>query len=213
MGEGRRGAVELGLIGARLEAPITEAASRVAATAATALNSGRARDVSAILTRTMNAAIDDLAARHPQLREGRTRDYALAALSLKSTQAFATGEVNDVDLEAIVALPFLPLFLSPHQPAPIVTALELPYRVILSPIAPRTGGTRKRPSCTTTGANSGTRGYANRQRDRHGHGDERARHLVARLPARVAEILDPVRPPAAEAVPHDLWIRSIARCW
>lgn len=132
----KAGAALFDVVGAPLEAPLTEAASRVAATAAAALNSGRTGNLSAILTRTMNAAIDDLAARHPQLREARTRDYALAALSLKSTQAFATGEVRDVDLESIVALPFIPIFLSPHQPAPTVTALELPYRVILSPIAP-----------------------------------------------------------------------------
>jgi hypothetical protein len=130
----RAGETLFGVLGAQIEAPITAAAAKIAAQAASAIDSGRKEGVNAVLTRAMTAAVDELAAKHPALREAKTRDYALAALSLKSTQALATSRVSDFDISAIDRLPFLPVFLSPHQPSPLVTALELPYRVILSPI-------------------------------------------------------------------------------
>jgi hypothetical protein len=121
-------------LGAQLEAPITAAATKIAAQAAAAINSGKQEGLKDTLTRAMTTAVDELAAKHPALREAKMRDYALAALSLKSTQALTTSRVNDFNISVIDTLPFLPVFLSPHQPSPLVTALELPYRVMLSPI-------------------------------------------------------------------------------
>ena len=54
-------------------------------------------------------------------------------IGVTRTQALVASPVGDFNIGSIGALPFLPVFLSPHQPAPTVTALELPYRVILSP--------------------------------------------------------------------------------
>ena len=124
------------ILGAQLEAPISDAGKRIAAQAATALNRGATEGLNAALTQAINAALDDLGRRHPALREPRHRDYAAAALSLKSTQALATGDARDFDIGVIEHLPFIPIFLTPHRPPSTVTALELPYRVILSPIAP-----------------------------------------------------------------------------
>ncbi len=118
----------------QLAGPLTDAGRRIAAQATDALNRGRKANLNAALVRMMNHEIDSLAAKNPALREGRPREYALAALSLTSTHAFAAGDVRGFDIEMIGALPFLPVFLAPHKPAPTVTALELPYRVILSPI-------------------------------------------------------------------------------
>ena len=53
---------------------------------------------------------------------------------------------------------------APHAPAGTVTALELPYRVITSPLAPRAGSTRSRPSCTARAPSCGTRGSARASR-------------------------------------------------
>jgi hypothetical protein len=130
----RAGEALFGALGARLEAPITAAATDIAAQATAAINSGKREGLNDALKRAMTTAVDELAAKYPALREAKTRHYALAALSLKSTQALTTSSVNDFDISAIDILPFLPVFLSPHQPSPLVTALELPYRVILSPI-------------------------------------------------------------------------------
>ena len=130
----RAGEALFDALGAQLEAPITAAATDIAARASAAINSGKREGLNDTLTRAMTTAVDKLAAKYPALREAKTRDYALAALSLKSTQALTTSSVNDFDISAIDILPFLPIFLSPHQPSRLVTALELPYRVILSPI-------------------------------------------------------------------------------
>jgi hypothetical protein len=121
------------ILGPQLQGPIADAGRRIAAQAASALDSGRTSNLNAVLTQAMSQAINDLAATNPRLRAERTREYALAALSLRSTQALAASPVGDFNIGSIGALPFLPVFLSPHQPAPTVTALELPYRVILSP--------------------------------------------------------------------------------
>src|SRR5262249_6747486 len=40
------------------------------------------------------------------------------------------------DMVAIVDAPSLKLVIGPHEPAPTVTALDLPYRVVTSPLAP-----------------------------------------------------------------------------
>lgn len=70
------------------------------------------------------------------MKESATRDLALATLTLKSTQAFAANDLQNFDISAIEFLPFLPIIFSPHKPAANVTALELPYRVLLSPVPP-----------------------------------------------------------------------------
>ena len=117
-----------------LERPLNDAGRRIASQAADALNSGRTSDLGVVLTRRMNAALDSLASDFPQLRERAQRQFGLAALSLMTTQAFAGTQVRDFSIGQLGLLPFLPVWLAPHKPAPIVTALELPYRVILSPI-------------------------------------------------------------------------------
>ena len=48
----------------------------------------------------------------------------------------ASGSPFEFSLGTIPLMPFLPILMAPHEPAPGVTALELPYRVILSPLAP-----------------------------------------------------------------------------
>ena len=120
--------------GERMERGLSAAGKRIADRAVDALNSGETRDLNVSLTQAMNREIDSLARDFPGLHEEEQRKFALAALSLASAQAFASGDVHNFDIGDIEFLPFIPVFLAPHKPAPTVTALELPYRVILSPI-------------------------------------------------------------------------------
>lgn len=124
-----------GLKNARaLRQPLSDSARRVGALAIDALNSGRTKGVNATLTRAMNVELDRLSETFEQLRKPPQREIALAAMSLLATEALAHGELRRFDLAAIEYVPFLPIFLGPHKPSSLVTALELPYRVMLSPV-------------------------------------------------------------------------------
>ncbi len=120
----------------RLVRSLNEAAGRIGLHSAQALNTGRTRGLARELKNTLQSEITKLAKKYPQLKESATRDLALATLTLKSTQAFAANDLQNFDISAIEFLPFLPIIFSPHKPAANVTALELPYRVLLSPVPP-----------------------------------------------------------------------------
>ncbi len=121
---------------AQLARSLSDAANRIGQRSAQALNTGKTRGLARGLQSTMQSEITKLAAKFPQLREGAASDLALATLTLKSTQVFAASDLKKFDLGAIEYLPFLPIIFSPHKPAATVTALELPYRVLLSPVPP-----------------------------------------------------------------------------
>ena len=124
-----------GLKNARaLRQPLGDSAKRVGVLAMDVLNRGRTEGVNARLTHAMNVELDRLSETFEQLREPPQREIALAAMSLLATEALAHGELRRFDLAAIEYVPFLPILLGPHKPSPLVTALELPYRVMLSPV-------------------------------------------------------------------------------
>ncbi|HVG34025.1 MAG TPA: hypothetical protein VM911_13130 [Pyrinomonadaceae bacterium] len=116
-----------------LERPLSAAAKRIAGRVAAALQNKRTRGLSSALARAMNEELDRLARKFPLVSEGNNYEAAVAALSLLTTQAVATGK-GEFTLELIKDLPFLKLLLTPHQPSLTVTALELPYRVVISPV-------------------------------------------------------------------------------
>jgi hypothetical protein len=118
----------------RVARPLRDAAQRIGRQAMDALNSGRTEGIAVELTRAMNAELDRLAESFKRLREPTDREIALAAMSLLATQALAAGELREFNLGHLELVPFLPVFFAPHKPSPLVTALELPYRVMLSPI-------------------------------------------------------------------------------
>lgn len=109
------------------------AARRVATKAVEAVSAG-ARGIEAALRRAMNEELDVLAERFAPLRDADRREAATAALALTTTQAVAAHRVGESIIDQIGVFPFLPIIFGPHQPAPNVTALELPYRLILSPV-------------------------------------------------------------------------------
>lgn len=120
----------------RLARSLKGAARRIGERSAVAINSGKTRGLATGLTRDMLGEIDTLARTFPKLRNEPDRNLALAILSLNSTQVFAASDLEKFDVSAIEYLPFLPILFSPHRPGRTVTALELPYRLILSPVPP-----------------------------------------------------------------------------
>lgn len=116
-------------------AAIQNSAMRVAERAAAGLAGGDSECLASVLGYTLLDSVDALAAHHAELREGTLREASVAAVSLASASAItALASKADVHLGILDAMPFLPLLLAPHEPARNVTALELPYRLLTSPI-------------------------------------------------------------------------------
>jgi hypothetical protein len=118
----------------RLQGPLNDAAQRIARQSALELNQGRREGLFEELTRAMNIEIERLAERFERLRDEREREIALGALSFMTASAFAVSDLHEFELGHVELLPFLPIFFGPHKPSRRVTALELPYRVTLSPV-------------------------------------------------------------------------------
>jgi hypothetical protein len=114
--------------------PLAIAAQRIARQSASELNKGRREGLPKELARAMNIEIDSLGKDFERLRQPLERKIALGALSVLTAQAFATSDVSKFDIGDFEFLPFLPALLRPHPPSSLVTALELPYRITLSPI-------------------------------------------------------------------------------
>jgi hypothetical protein len=128
----------LAAAGARgIDAAIEAAADRIATRAARGLASANRPDLGPVLTRLLQQEIDAIVARHPRLDREGGRDLVTAAVSIASTGRLAASANRfEFDLSAVGVVPFLPILLAPHEPAPLATALEVPYRLILSPLAP-----------------------------------------------------------------------------
>ena len=122
--------------GAGSEPAIARAAGRLADRAAAGIAAGLDEDLRTVLQELMRSEADRIGERFPQLRAGLSRDATVAALSLAATEAFASMVATRLDANAIAHVPFLPIVFAPHQPSRSVTALELPYRLVLSPLAP-----------------------------------------------------------------------------
>jgi hypothetical protein len=117
-----------------IRASLAGGARRVAAKAIEAMRSGEAPGIEATLQRAMNDELDVFAERVTPFLEPAQRDVAAAALSLMTTQAIAGYRTGSSFLDLVRDFPFLHVIFGPHQPARNVTALELPYRLMLSPV-------------------------------------------------------------------------------
>lgn len=120
--------------GKMLRPPLADSARRIAKLATEALNSGASAESDASIQRLMTEELDVLAARFEQVSDASGREVVAAVLSLMSADAYLTMRGIDSAVGLLDRLPFLPLVFGPHEPSPITTALELPYRVILSPV-------------------------------------------------------------------------------
>lgn len=114
---------------------IEASARRVATRGAIGLLGG-GRQLESVLAESMTEELELLTSRFPALREsGPGLEATTAAMALAATQTLAaTASRTRVDPRVIGELGILPFLLAPHAPSRTVTALELPYRLILSPI-------------------------------------------------------------------------------
>lgn len=122
--------------GLAVETPLANAARRIAKQAAQSLKSRTPKQTKTEIHRAMNEELDAFAARYAPLRDANRREVALAALSLMTSEEFAASKGIEFTDATVDSLPFLSVVFAPHQPAQTATALELPYRLILSPILP-----------------------------------------------------------------------------
>lgn len=121
-------------VGGEHEKSLAGAARRISQKAISAIRSGRKTEMANTLRNALNEELDVLAASSTPLRDPGRREVAAAALTLMATEALAGYQLSESVFDLGKALPFLPFIFGPHEPARNVTALELPYRLILSPV-------------------------------------------------------------------------------
>jgi len=121
-------------VGGEHEKSLAGAARRISQKAISAIRSGRRAGMATILRKALDEELDVLAARSTPLRDPGRREVAAAALSLMTTEALAGFTLSESVFDLGQALPFVPYIFGPHEPPKNVTALELPYRLILSPV-------------------------------------------------------------------------------
>ena len=123
-------------IGDRVDRPIAQAARRVGEVAATALARRQMRGLDKRIQAAMETELGRLAEKHPQLREGQGRDLGLAAIALGAARSLAGSRRKfEFDPSLLGRIPIFLIPFGPHEPSRSVTALELPYRLLLSPLA------------------------------------------------------------------------------
>ena len=98
---------------------------------------GAKQEMSQVLHVTMQGELRWLESQLQQLSGSDGRDLIMAALSLTTTEKLAASNKKFVlGINDVRAIPFVPVNFAPHEPPLDVTALELPYRLILSPVSP-----------------------------------------------------------------------------
>lgn len=118
---------------ATLQDSLAGAARRIATKAIEDVGA-RAPGSSTTLRRALEKELDVLAERFAPLRDPARREIAAAAVSLLTTRAVAAYRVGGLIIDRVRDFPFLRIVFGPHDPAHDVTALELPYRIVLSPL-------------------------------------------------------------------------------
>lgn len=125
--------IQLAGFGSRVEAALAHAAKRITAQA-TEAESRKYPQRGATLTRLLKEEVSRIAETFAPLQDPDRHEAALAALSLMTGASFAAGVPSEDAGSRFKNFPFFSAYLVPHEPSPLVTALELPYRMILSPI-------------------------------------------------------------------------------
>lgn len=87
------------------------------------------------LNSALDAELNALQQRFSTLRSAEARELLTAGLAVLAIRDYART-TPDHSLEAVARQPLLPIILRPHEPPGNVTALELPYRLITTPVLP-----------------------------------------------------------------------------
>jgi len=118
----------------RVGASLSRAARKISYLAVSALERGDTRGLNRSIQKAMKAEVKALSSRFPALRKTEEKAAALVAISYEASKKLAISKSRfDFDIGDIAKLPFLPVVMAPHEPARDETALEMPYRLILSP--------------------------------------------------------------------------------
>jgi hypothetical protein len=87
------------------------------------------------LEKTVTVELERLSRRFPALQETNARQAALGLVSIVATEVAAGSRARfELSAEAFNWLPIFRVLLAPRAPGAAVTAIELPYRLIVSPI-------------------------------------------------------------------------------
>ncbi len=120
----------------RIGRPLLRSARKVSDMTIRALGRRNTRGLGMLIKRVMQAEVRALSERFPALRKPEERAAALLAISYEASKNLAVSKSRfNFDVSVIGKIPFLPVVLMPHEPAKDETALEIPYRLILSPMA------------------------------------------------------------------------------
>lgn len=111
-----------------------EGAARRVTQQAAEISAAGGRNVEQQIRAVMKEELDVLADRFGYLRDTGKREVATAALSMMAAKEFAQSKTVDQLASPFVENPFFHIIFAPHEPAETITSLELPYRVILSPV-------------------------------------------------------------------------------
>ncbi|HWN09665.1 MAG TPA: hypothetical protein VNO50_10420 [Pyrinomonadaceae bacterium] len=122
------------VIGEHHKRSIAGAARRLARQTIEAIRSRPTAATKKALSRAFDEELDILAQRSRTLSEPGRREIAGAALAMMTTEALAGVTLDRAVFDVFDKLPFLPMLFAPYEPPPNVTALELPYRLIISPV-------------------------------------------------------------------------------
>jgi hypothetical protein len=140
-----------GALGKKLE----RAARRISIEALEAMGSGPTPETEAVLHNAINQELDSLSESLVSLRNVDHREIAASALSFITTRELTKHTVGQSIVGLLKYFPPFRMIFPPHEPAYDVTALELPYRLILSPAPARAGITVQTQSRVMAARNSG----------------------------------------------------------
>lgn len=121
-------------VGGEHEKRLAAAARRVTNRAVDALRAEAPSDVDEMLHAAVKEELDVLAGTSKAFRETQQREVAAAAIAFLATENLTQHRLASDVFDRLKDLPFVRLIFPPHKPAYNVTALELPYRLILSPV-------------------------------------------------------------------------------
>jgi len=121
-------------VGGEQQKRLAASARRVTRRAVDALRAEAPSGIDEMLNDAVNEELDVLADKSKVFREAKTRDAAAAAIAFMATENLTQHRLGAAVFDLMKDLPFVRLIFPPHNPAYNVTALELPYRLILSPV-------------------------------------------------------------------------------
>ena len=121
-------------VGGEHQKRLAASARRIVRRAVDALRADAPSGIDEMLHAAVNEELDVLANKSNAFREEKGREAAAAAIAFMATEQLTEHRLGDAVFDLMKDLPFVRFIFPPHNPAYNVTALELPYRLILSPV-------------------------------------------------------------------------------